>query len=96
MTNGRSNVLVAGLEEGVEFNRLFGDQHAKRTEHGHAAVLELGFAVLLDDLPVLVGKVKRIKAICNWGEGAWKAVRKGTGVGLEDQGSHAQGRNARD
>ena len=62
MTNGRSNVLVVGLEKGVEFDRLFGDQHAKGTEHGHAAVLELGFAVLLDDLPFLIGKVKGIKA----------------------------------
>jgi hypothetical protein len=51
MMNGWSNVLVVSLEEGVEFQWLFGDQHAKHTEHGHTAVLEPGFMVLFDKLP---------------------------------------------
>jgi hypothetical protein len=84
MMNGWSNVLVVSLEEGVEFQWLFGDQHAKGTEHAHMAVLEPGFTVLFDELPIVISKAKWINTICNWGEGAWKAVGKGTGVRAND------------
>ena len=33
VTDGRANVLVSGLEEGVELNRLLGDEHANGGKH---------------------------------------------------------------
>ncbi|KAL3915914.1 MAG: hypothetical protein SGILL_005422 [Bacillariaceae sp.] len=73
VTDGRSDVLVSGLEKRVEFDRLFSDEHTKRGKHGNTSVLKLGFTVLLDGLIVLGGVTERVESR-NRVKRSWKSV----------------------
>lgn len=74
VTDGRSNVLVSGLEERVELNGFLGDEHTDGSQHGNTSVLELGLTVLLDGFVVVVGGVT--KRVERWDrvEGSRKSV----------------------
>ena len=52
MTNGRSIILVVGLQERVVLDGLLGDKHAEGSKHGNTSVLKLSLTVALDFLVI--------------------------------------------
>jgi hypothetical protein len=62
VANGRADILVASLKERVELDGLLRDEQTDDGKHGDAAVLGLGFAVVLHSLEVAtVGKAKGVE-----------------------------------
>lgn len=74
VTDGRSDVLVSGLEERVEFNGFLGDEQTDGSQHGNTSVLELGLTVLLDGFVVVVGGVTKRVKLWDRVEGSRKSV----------------------
>ena len=84
VTDGRTNVLVIGLEERVELDGFLGDEHTDGSKHGNTSVLKLGLAVLLHGLEVFsISESERIE-VSNRVDGSGEAVREG--VGIRDKG----------
>lgn len=92
VTDGRSDILVVGLEERVELDGFLGDEETDGSEHGNTSVLKLGLTVLLHGFEVLaLGESERIEV-----SNGIKSTRESVGelVGIRDEGGgHSESRD---